>query len=208
MSIRLLRLAAFAVALPFGAANAACLTPAPVTPDAIEAFKANPQALLSRFPDAGGALVAEIRNLATSDGSVIAALAGLTRSGSPGQAGSIGTGLAQAAAICLPREPATAQLIQSTVLGTDSSALILAFQAAAGDVRTTAVGGAGGGGGGGGSLGGAGVAAGTGNGGGGGSSFTRNSDSSVSPNAIFAFTIAPGIAPTLATRNALTSVSP
>lgn len=206
MSTRIVRLTALIIAsaAAFGAAEAACITPAPTSPAAIEAFKANPQALLSRFPDGGGALVTEIRNLVTSDGSVVSAIASLSKGGTPSQAGSIGTGLAQAAAICLPREPSTAQTIQSTALATDSSALILAFQAAAGDVRTTAVGGAGGGGG---SLGGSGIGSTGGNGSGGGS-FTRNSNSSAFANSAFTFSTAPGIAPTIRTRTSSTSVSP
>ncbi|SIR47625.1 hypothetical protein [Bosea sp. TND4EK4] len=200
--------AALAFAATFGSAQAACVSPSPASPAAIEAFKANPQAFLARFPEAGGALVSEVRNLATSDASVIAALAGMSRGSTPGQAGSIGTGLAQAAAICASREPQTAQLIQTSALGTDSASLILAFQAAAGDVRTTAVGaGAGGAAGGGGSLGGAGLGQGGGSSGGGGG-FTRTSDSSTVAGSAFSFSTGSGIAPTLTTRRAVTSVSP
>lgn len=208
MNIRPGQLAAFAIALavPFGDAQAACLSPAPVNPAAVEAFKANPQALLSRFPEGGAALVAEVRNLATSDGSAVPALATLTRGASPAQAGSIGTALAQAAGLCVTREPATTQLIQTTILGTDNTTMILAFQAAAGDIRTAAVG-AGGGGGGGGSLGGSGLG-GSGLGSSGGSSFSRSSDTGTTPNTGLTFSTAAGIAPTLATRTAVTSVSP
>lgn len=190
-----------------GFAEAACISPAPVNAAAIEAFKANPQGLLSRFPDAGGALVSEIRNIAVSDGSAVAAIAGLMSGSSPAQVGSIGTGLGQAAAICASREPQTAEAIQAAVLAASNSPLMLAFQAVTGDFRTTAVGGgAGGGAGGGGSLGGSGTGSTIGNASGGGLSRTTNSITA--PNSVFSFSTGSGQTPTLATTSAVLSVSP
>jgi hypothetical protein len=139
-----------------GPAYAACVTPAPVSSENIARFQESPASLLTANPTGGPAMIAQVRDLASSDVGTIRALTALAASANPSQASAIGTGLAQAAGFCVRSDAEAARAIQVAVIQSPDSRIASAFRAVAGDLQTFAVGGGGGAGGGGGS-GGAGV---------------------------------------------------
>lgn len=148
-------------------AQAACATPVPVSTGDLDGFRSSPERLLATN-GSGAAIVSAVRGLATSDGATVGGIIGLAQA--PGtnkeQISSIGTGLAQAAQLCIRTESATAQAIQKAVLESNNEALIAAFKATTGDLPTFAVGAGGGGAAGGGGSGGSGVQGGLGGSGG------------------------------------------
>jgi hypothetical protein len=167
-------------------AHAACAVPAPLNAAQVQEFIANSGSLLTRHASGGTAMVAEVRNLVSSDANTLSPIMSLLKDATPSQQSAIGTGLGQASSMCLVREPATTQAIQRAVVAADSAGVSLAFQAVTGDTRTTAVGGGGDGGGGG--LGGAGVGpGGAGVGAGGSGSGAAATSNSTTANATFAF---------------------
>jgi hypothetical protein len=167
-------------------AHAACAMPAPLNAAQVQEFIANSGSLLTRHASGGTAMVAEVRNLVSSDANTLSPIMSLLKDATPSQQSAIGTGLGQASSMCLAREPATTQAIQRAIVAADSAGVSLAFQAVTGDTRTTAVGGGGDGGGGG--LGGAGVGpGGAGVGAGGSGSGAATSSNSTVTNATFAF---------------------
>lgn len=147
-------------------AEAACATPVPVSAADLDGFKATPERMLANNATGAG-IVSAVRGLAASDGSTVGGIIALAQA--PGtnkeQINSIGTGLAQAAQLCVRTESETAQAIQKAVIESNNEALIAAFKATTGDLPTLAVG-AGGGAGAGGGSGGSGVAGGIGSSGG------------------------------------------
>ncbi|WP_188311952.1 hypothetical protein [Salinarimonas soli] len=162
------------VALLPGAALAVCA--APVAGTTLVA----PDQLLSRFPEGGGGLVSEVRNLVATNPANLDAIVALAARGTAAQKRAIGAGLGQAAGICARPDPDTARRIQEATVRLDDREILLAFQAVTGDRQTAAAGGRGGGAGGnGGGIGGGGVGGnGVGVGGGGGASnFFGNSTS-------------------------------
>lgn len=136
-------------------AYAACVTPAPVSSENIARFQESPANLLTANPTGGPAMIAQVRDLASSDVGTIRALTALAASANPSQASAIGTGLAQAAGFCVRSDAEAARAIQVAVIQSPDSRIASAFRAVAGDLQTFAVGGGGAGGGGG--SGGAGV---------------------------------------------------
>jgi hypothetical protein len=166
-------------------AHAACAVPAPLNSAQVQEFIANSGSLLTRHASGGTAMVAEVRNLVSSDANTLSPIMSLLKDATPSQQSAIGTGLGQASSMCLVRESATTQAIQRAIVAADNAGVSLAFQAVTGDTRTTAVGGGGDGGGGG--LGGAGVGPGGAVGAGGSGSGVATSSNSTVANATFAF---------------------
>lgn len=187
-------------------ANAACATPVPVSAADLDSFRSSPGSLLAGG-ESGARLVTKVRDLAASDAGTIAGIVALARppGASSEQISAIGTGLAQAAALCVRTEEETSRAIQRAVVGSNNEALTAAFRVIAGDFTTTAVGtgGAGGGAGGGGGQGGSGVQNGSGGTGGGGSAAIAGGPSSF-PNAGAGFTTSGGSTISINATNART----
>ncbi|MGL4810708.1 MAG: hypothetical protein ACRCXM_02940 [Beijerinckiaceae bacterium] len=192
------------------AAKAQCVSPAPASPADLSALDANPQGFLSRFPDGGGAMVSAVRNLAVSSDSAAAKIMAVASTASPQQRSSIGTGLGQAAAACVQRNPSQALAIQRAMAAANDQVAMASYQAITGDARTAAIaaGGAGapggGFGGGGGGPGGSGVTPNlspTGTPG----QFARTTGTFVTPNSPFSLTTT-GLPVT--TRSAVAAASP
>ena len=74
-------------------AHAACATPAPVNAAQLQQFSADPSALLTRHGSGGAAMVAEIRNLVTSDANTLPLIMSLLKDATPDQHSAIGTAL-------------------------------------------------------------------------------------------------------------------
>jgi hypothetical protein len=104
-----------------------------LTPAAISAFTSNPGDVLGKSPDGGGALIAQVRDLAASDSATLPAIMGLLKSANDDQKRSIGAGLAQAARICVPKDPAYANQIQVAIADSKDPVLVLAYAAGAGN---------------------------------------------------------------------------
>ena len=113
--------------------------------------------LLSKYPDGGGALTSDVRNMVMQSGDTAKAITGLADKATPAQRQAIGAGLGQAAQACLRTDQAIARSIQEAIVGTPARDLVLAYSSITGDRSTAATGG--GFGGGGGSLGGGGLGA-------------------------------------------------
>jgi hypothetical protein len=115
----------------------------------IQQFLANPNGLLSQFPNGGPDLAKMVRDLAASDPQTLSALIGLLRGANPSQASAIGTGLGQTAELAVNTDPAYATEIQTAVVTASNDSAMVAFSAVVGgDVKLAAAGGGGGGGGG------------------------------------------------------------
>lgn len=128
-------------ALLSGSAMAACVSPTAGAPQsAVDRVLASPSALLERFPEGQGGLIAEIRNVVATNPTALAPIAGLIKSANADQRRAIGAGLGQAAAMCARSEPETGRRIQEAILAADSREVSLAFQAVVGDRPTAAVG--------------------------------------------------------------------
>jgi hypothetical protein len=112
---------------------------------AISSFTSNPGGALAGAPQGGGALVAQIRDLAASDSGTLSAITGLLKDANDDQKRAIGSGLAQAAKICLPKDQSYATQIQQSIADSKDSVLQLAYAASAGDQPIGAGAGAGGG---------------------------------------------------------------
>lgn len=85
-------------------------------------------------------MASEIRNLVTTDPSLVDSMLSLVASANADQRRAIGAGLGQAASICTRPEPQIARQIQESLLKIANPDVVLAFQAVVGD-QTAAVGG-------------------------------------------------------------------
>jgi len=121
-------------------AQAACTSPASASPESIAGVKATPGLLLQNNVNGPAGLVTSVRNLAASDSSTVLPILSVLSGLDTGEVSSLGTGLAQAAALCIKSDPDAAVAIQEAVIATGNPDLIAAFRAAVGDVRTAAVG--------------------------------------------------------------------
>ena len=131
-------------------ASAAVYSPQQALPSAaVQQFLANPQGLLSQYPNGGPQLTKAIRDLAASDPSTLATIVGLLKSASPDQATAIGAGLGQVAELAVSADPAFADQIQTAVVSSQNVSAVVAFSAVVGgDIKLAAATGGGGGGGG------------------------------------------------------------
>jgi hypothetical protein len=133
-----------AVLVLSAAANAACFNPRQQLPaNTISTFLANPNQLLEQFGSGGSKMISEVRDLAASDPSTLAAIMGLTGMANNDQLKAIGIGLAQAARVCGRTDQAYGAQIQQAVAGSNNSELVLAYTSGTGDVPIGAVGGGG-----------------------------------------------------------------
>lgn len=141
-------------------ARAACYATAQALPSQdVDAFLADKDAtILKQNPDGGPAMITKIRDLAASNPATLPIIIGLLTNpnANANQKTAIGTGLGQAAQICVRTDQAYAAEIQRLVAASGSNEAIIALAAVIGDRPIGALGGGGGGGGGGGVSGGAG----------------------------------------------------
>lgn len=115
------------------------LPPAVLSAAEIAAFKADPNALLTRYPDGGTALALATRGLSGSNASVVSRFVQLAASAGPSQILAIGTGLSQSAKACVQERPDFSEYIQLEVASSGNDALISAFLGASQDVSTAAL---------------------------------------------------------------------
>lgn len=114
-----------------------CIAP-PLSPETINEFKKNPQALIA--PDSDTRTVeATVRDLAGTDASLAADLVGLAHGTTPRFRGAIAAGLAQAAVACQTVDQQAALLIQQAAAGFEDGEFQNVFAAVAGDLSTAAV---------------------------------------------------------------------
>lgn len=115
----------------------------------VQQFLANPQGILSQYPNGGPQLTNAIRDLAASDPSTLSAIVGLLKNATPDQATAIGAGLGQVAELAVNADPAFADQIQTAVVSSQNVSAVVAFSAVVGgDIKLAAATGGGGGGGG------------------------------------------------------------
>jgi hypothetical protein len=166
-----------------GHGQAACYSatqqlPAQVTSD----FNGSPGQLLTQYANGGAQMISRIRDLAASNPATLQAIVGLIATANKDQKTAIGSGLAQAARICVPPnqavDPANQQFgsvdIPAAITQANDADVKTAYLAILGDVALAA-GATGGGGGTGGGAGSGGIGGSPGAGGGNGGSATFSS---------------------------------
>ncbi len=125
--------------LAFWAGNAwagSCINP-PASENAINQFKANPQAIVG--PDSDTRTIeALVRDLAGTDATVAADLINVAKGTTPRFQTAIAAGLAQAAIACSTVDQQAALLIQQAVASFENGEFQSAFAAVAGDLSTAA----------------------------------------------------------------------
>jgi hypothetical protein len=115
---------------------APCIAP-PLSPAAIEQFRASPEALLAPNADTR-TIEAQVRDLAGTDASVAADLVELAKTASPRFRTAIAAGLAQAAIACQTIDQQAALTIQQAVASFDEEGFQNSFAAVSGDLSTAA----------------------------------------------------------------------
>jgi hypothetical protein len=115
---------------------APCIAP-PLSPAAIEQFRASPEALLAPNADTR-TIEAQVRDLAGTDAGVAADLVGLAKTTSPRFRTAIAAGLAQAAIACQTIDQQAALTIQQAVASFDEEGFQNSFAAVSGDLSTAA----------------------------------------------------------------------
>ena len=143
------------VALAFfafaGVAQAACYsTNARLSAATINNFTSDPTGWLAKYPSGGAVMISAVRDLVASDPTALSAILSLVNGANADQLNALGTGLGQAALICLGTDQSFATEIQQAVAATTNSTFDLAFAAVFGDKPIGGLGGGAGGGGGGG----------------------------------------------------------
>jgi hypothetical protein len=139
-------IAALAAIGPVSSAQAVCLAPQQQLPaDEVGPFLSNPGALLEdpAYSSGGARLISRIRDLAASNPAALNLLIELIAKANPEQQTAIGTGLAQAALVCVKTDQAYATQIQQTMAGypdKDNNA-VFAFRAVLADAPIGALGG-------------------------------------------------------------------
>jgi hypothetical protein len=149
------------IILGFGAicassfAQAACYSPRETLPSqTIDQFTSDPASLLTQFPNGGAQMIARVRDLAASNPATLNALISLLATATADQQKAIGTGLGQAALVCVKTDQPYATQIQQAVTASGNGDAIGALTAILGDqpIGAAGVGGGGLGGGGVGSI--------------------------------------------------------
>lgn len=129
-------------AAPNNAALATCYSgDRALPPEQVSSFLANPNSLLSSNPTGGAALIARIRDLVASDAGTLEAVVNMLRDANADQKAAIGSGLGQAATVCLRTDREFASRIQQAVARSGSPEAILAYTSTTGGISTAAVGG-------------------------------------------------------------------
>jgi hypothetical protein len=117
----------------------------------IQSFLANPEGLLSQYPDGGALMISRVKDLVASDPATANPILALLRTANPEQASAIGTALGQVALMAVAKDQAFATDLQTKVAQTGNTSAIVAFSAVVGgDIKLAAATGPGGGAGGGG----------------------------------------------------------
>ena len=137
-----------------GVAHGACLSERQALPaQTVNSFLANPGSLTQQFPSGGGAMITQVRDLVASNPAALPAVMGLLANANPDQKSAIGSGLGQAARLCVRGDQAFAGQIQTAITQANDRAVTVAFTAVTGEEPLGGIGGGpGGGGGGGGQL--------------------------------------------------------
>jgi len=126
---------------------AACYSPQQQLPaQTVSDFLANPAQWLQQNSAGSPQMISRVRDLVASDPATLPAIQNLIASANANQKSAIGTGLGQAARICVGPDREFANTVQQAAL-TDAE-VKTAYEAVAGDVATGAAGGGGAGGGG------------------------------------------------------------
>ena len=121
------------------AADAACYPASQALPQAqTESFQKDPSSILPQHPDGGRGLVSLIRDLAASNNATLDSIVTLFKSANPAQRAAIGTGLGQAATLCVGPEQEYAQRIQAAVAATGDILMMTAFVSSSGQGTGTA----------------------------------------------------------------------
>lgn len=107
---------------------------------AIANFKANPDQLLSQYPDAGAEFVSRIREIAINDPTALDTIIALLAKATKDQKIAIASGLAQAARVVVRTDQAYATRIQQAIADTKDLDAVAAYAAASGDVAIAAAG--------------------------------------------------------------------
>lgn len=139
-ALRLALLVMLALAAPGGAAMAQTAGALTQLSQAVTNFKANPEQLLTQFPNAGVELTSRARDFALSDPASLDPLIALLAKASKDQKTAIAAGLAQAARIVVRSNQPYATRIQQAIADTKDLDTVMAFAAASGDTGTAATG--------------------------------------------------------------------
>jgi hypothetical protein len=141
-------MAAAALVAGAGSAGAACYAPAQQLPEAtVSNFIGNPASLLSDFPNGGAQMISRVRDLVASNPDALTAIMAQLANASTSQQAAIGSGLGQAARICLRSDQAFATRIQQAIASQGTDAAKTAYAAVNPDVQIGAAGATGGAGG-------------------------------------------------------------
>ncbi|MGN1287330.1 MAG: hypothetical protein ACI4XG_12210 [Bradyrhizobium sp.] len=132
--------AMLALAAPGGAAMAQTQGGLIQLSQAVTNFKANPEQLLTQFPNAGVELTSRARDFALNDPTSLDPLIALLAKASKDQKTAIAAGLAQAARIVVRSNQPYATRIQQAIADTKDLDTVMAFAAASGDTGTAATG--------------------------------------------------------------------
>jgi len=133
-------LAMLALAAPGGAAMAETPGGLIQLSQAVTNFKANPEQLLTQYPNAGVELTSRARDFALNDPTWLDPLVALLAKASKDQKTAIAAGLAQAARIVVRSNQPYATRIQQAIADTKDLDTVMAFAAASGDSGTAATG--------------------------------------------------------------------
>jgi hypothetical protein len=134
VSCRLLLATTATFFAPAGISQSACFGPQQQLPAAtVSAFVNNPGQLLGQFPDGGGQMIGQIRDLAASDPATLPSITQLVANATPAQKAAIGSGLAQAARVCVRTDQASTALIQQAAAQTGDQIVITAYAAVTGE---------------------------------------------------------------------------
>jgi hypothetical protein len=139
--------AAACMAMSAGIAQAACYGQQQQLPQqTIDQFLASPAQFLSQYPDGGAQMISLVRDLAASNPAALPAIIALLATANANQATAIGTGLGQAAQVCVRTDQPYAVQVQQALTATNNQDAILAMAAVIGDRPIGGLGGGGGGG--------------------------------------------------------------
>jgi hypothetical protein len=115
-------------------ATAACYAPEhQVSSQTVSGFLGNPAQLLQQHPAGGGALITQIRDLAASNPATLPVILNLLANANRDQKSAIGSGLAQAARICVRTDQSFANQIQQALAATNDREAIAAYTSVTGD---------------------------------------------------------------------------